>query len=84
MKNEQLSEVIDLLSNLESDYLIPKNIRFKIKTAHSLLLSEEQALSIRVDRSMQELDDVADDPNVPVETKTQLWDLFSKLESIQQ
>jgi uncharacterized protein len=84
MKNEQLSEVIDLLSSLESDYLIPKNIRFKIKNAHSLLLSEDHALSIRVDRSMQELDDVADDPNVPVETKTQLWNLFSKLEAIQQ
>jgi hypothetical protein len=84
MKSEQLSEVIELLSNLESDNLIPKNIRFKIKSAHSLLLCEDQTLSIRVDKSIQELDDVADDPNVPIETKTQLWDLFSKLESIQQ
>jgi len=84
MESEQLREVIELLSNLESDHLIPRNIRYKIKAAHGLLLNDDQALSIRVDRSIQELDDVADDPNVPIETKTQLWDLFSKLESIQQ
>ncbi len=81
---EQLSEVLELLTYLQKDIMIPKNVRNKIKNAHSVLLEENKNLSLRVDRSIQELDDIAEDPNVPIDTKTQLWDLFSKLECIQQ
>jgi len=82
--SEQLSEVLELLVYLQKDIMIPKNVRNKIKNAHSVLLEENKNLSLRVDRSIQELDDVAEDPNIPIDTKTQLWDLFSKLECIQQ
>ncbi len=81
---EQLSEVLELLTYLQKDIMIPKNVRNKIKNAHSVLLEENKNLSLRVDRSIQELDDVAEDPNIPMDTKTRLWDLFSKLEGIQQ
>tara|TARA_Y100000310_G_C20673065_1_gene811357 strand:- start:1629 stop:1889 length:261 start_codon:yes stop_codon:yes gene_type:complete len=81
---EQLLEILDVLSYLQKDIMIPKNVRSKIRNAHSALLEEDKNLYLRVDKSIQELDDIAEDPNIPIDTKTQLWNIFSKLEGIQQ
>ncbi len=81
---EQLSEILETLTHLQKDIMIPRNVRAKIKNAHSVLLDENKNLSLRVDRSIQELDDISEDPNLPIDAKTQLWDIFSKLECIQQ
>ena len=48
------------------------------------LLEDGKTLSVKVDKSIQELDDISDDPHIPIHTKTQIWDLFSKLELIKQ
>jgi uncharacterized protein (UPF0147 family) len=77
-------EVLNVLNHLQKDTMVPKNARAKIKNAHSTLLNEDKSLSLRIDKSIQELDEVAEDPNLPVDTKTQLWNIFSKLECIQQ
>ena len=82
--NYQLSEILNVLNYLQKDVLIPKNVRTKIKKVHNTLLDEDKSLCIRIDKSIQELDEVAEDPNIPMDTKTQLWDIFSKLECIQQ
>ena len=85
MKNElELGEVIELLNELQSDDLIPKNVRSKLKNASFALTEEGKTISLRVDKSIQELDSLSEDPNIPIHTKVQLWDLFSKLECIQQ
>jgi len=82
--NEQLSEILYVLTCLQNDSLIPKNVRLKIKNAHSVLLDEDKNICLRIDKSIQELDEISEDPNLPIDTKTQLWDVFSKLECIQQ
>jgi len=51
----------------------------------NLQLSEkDKNLPLRIDKSIQELDEITEDPNLPIDTKTQLWNIFSKLEGIQQ
>ena len=82
--NNQMDEVLELLTNLQKDIMIPRNVRSKIKNAQSALLEKDKNLYLRIDKSIQELDEVAEDPNLPIDTKTYLWDLFSKLEGIQQ
>ena len=84
MEESQLNEIIELLTNLESDTLIPKNVRTRLKNASSALKEEDKIISLRIDKSIQELDNISEDPNLPIHTKVQIWDLFSKLECIQQ
>jgi len=82
MEEKILLEIMELLSQIENDYGIPRNIRLKIKSACAALETSDKCVSIRVDKSIQELDDISDDPNIPVYARTQIWNIVSKLESI--
>ena len=77
---EMLQVIVEDLSAIEKDATIPKNVRQRIKTAIDLLNGNDKNLSLRIDKSIQELGDVADDPNVPSYTKMQIWSVVSQLE----
>ncbi len=78
---EMLPIIVEDLSSIEKDATIPKNVRLRIKTAIELLNGSDPNLNLRIDKSIQELGDVADDPNVPSYTKMQIWSVVSQLES---
>lgn len=83
MLNEDIfQEIMEGLSTIEKDSSVPKNVRAKIKNA-IILLSDEQEknIGIKIDRSLQELGDVAEDPNIPQHTRMQIWSVVSMLES---
>ncbi len=82
MSDKAIVEIRDILSQIEQDYGIPRNIRIKIKSACIALEEKSKSLAVRIDRSLQELDDISDDPNIPIHTRTQIWSVVSKLESI--
>ena len=82
MKGESVLDVLNSLIQLQEDECVPRNVRCRIANACSALKCEERALSIRVDESIQELDEVSEDINIPVYTRTQIWDIVAKLECI--
>ena len=82
MANEEIIEVLEALSELQCDDCVPKNVRIRLTNAFSALKCEGRSISIRVDESIQELDEIAEDTNVPIYTRTQIWDIVSKLECI--
>jgi uncharacterized protein (UPF0147 family) len=84
MKNEMFAEILELLGELNDDDCTPKVIRLKLREIHNNLLNEEESVSMRVDKSLQGLDDIGEDANMPTHIKTQVWDIVSKLESITQ
>lgn len=73
-------EAVNLLIQIEEDLTVPKNIRNKIREAISILNGEEEE-AIRLDRSLQHLDGMTDDPNVPSYTRAQILNIVSILES---
>ena len=73
---------MDILSQIEEDDTIPKGMRIKIKNAMECL--EKCNESIVVDKAIQELDNIVEDPELPVYAKTQIWNAVSILESRQQ
>ena len=80
--DEKTREVIETLSQIEQDDTVPKNVRDKIRSSISALQASDKSIEVKINRSLQELDDVADDPNVPTFTRTQIWHVVSLLESI--
>jgi len=80
MSSGDLQEVLDGLSLIEKDVSVPKNVRMRIKTAIDLLSTQDSSFSLKVDKSIQELGDVADDPNIPSYTRMQIWSVVSQLE----
>ena len=78
-----LQEVINVLSIIEQDACVPKNVRTKIKSAIESLQNENgRAHELKIDQVLQQLDELNDDPNLPPYTRTQIWNVVSTLESV--
>ena len=79
MKHERIVGAIESLSMIEDDSTVPRNIRIRIKTTMKTL-QEQGDVSIIIDRSLEELSEVADDPNISSYTRMQIWSIVSQLE----
>lgn len=78
-----LQTVIEVLSVIEQDASVPKNVRTKITSAIKSLQDENgKSHEVKIDQILQQLDDLSDDPNLPPYTRTQIWNVVSTLESV--
>ena len=84
MNNEEnkLGEIITALELIEKDQAIPKNVREGVKNSMQVLREDNIKTAVKINRSLQELEELSDNPNIPVYTRTQLWNIVSLLESV--
>ncbi len=79
---ENISQVIELLSAIEGDNTVPKNVRSKVNQAIAFIKDDGNAsFDVLIDRTIQSLDELSNDPNIPTFTRTQIWSVISALES---
>ena len=76
-----MKEIIEILTELEEDNTVPKNVKEKVKIV-SNMLKEEGDVKIKVNKVLHELDEIADDPNLQPYTRTQIWNVVSMLEKV--
>ncbi len=77
-----IGDVIEGLTSIEGDNTVPKNVRVRVKTAIDILTSNnETSMDLKIDKSLEELSNVADDPNLPQHTRMQIWSVVSQLEN---
>jgi len=81
MHEETLQVAMDGLTQIEGDDNLSKSIKIKVKSAMDSLNNKEKVLNLRIDRSLEELESIADDPNLPDYTRMQIWSIVSLLES---
>ena len=75
-----VGDIIEDLKELEGDGTVPKNVKSKLqKTIEALQMDN---ISLGKDKAIQELDEVADDINLQPYTRTQVWNIISRLEKI--
>ena len=79
--NEQMQGILDSLTALLEDPVVPRNVKLKIEAVIKIL-SQDAETSIKVNKALHELDDIAGDSNMQVFTRTQLWNIVSTLESL--
>ena len=60
---------------------IPKNIKIKIKSIINILKGDIE-LSIKINKALNELDEISNDANLEPYTRTQIWNIVSILEKI--
>ncbi|MFW6013647.1 MAG: UPF0147 family protein [Candidatus Nanoarchaeia archaeon] len=82
MPDEQLQSVIEALEELRDDTTVQRNIKNKISQTIQTL-SENEELSIRINKALDELDEISNDNNLHSYTRTQIWNIVSMLEMIQ-
>ncbi len=83
METEQkLKQILDGLGQLAEDTSVPRNIRRGALNARELLLKEEDALDVRAASAIFILDELANDPNIPLHGRTLIWNIISQLETV--
>lgn len=78
-KLQQIAEVMD---QLIEDTSVPRNIRRGAEESKEILLTGEEALDVRISSAISILDDLANDPNIPLHARTLIWNIMSGLETI--
>lgn len=78
-KIENITTGLDML--LE-DSSVPRNIRRASEEIKALLLDTSEAQDVRKARAISTLDDMANDPNIPLHGRTLVWNIMSQLETL--
>jgi len=82
--DEKLKDVCGLMDEIKEDDSIPRNIREGAKECEQLLLESNDELDVRIASSIFKLEELADDPNIPLHGRTLIWNVISRLESIKE
>lgn len=80
--NEVLRQCIEVLDRIINDDSVPKNIRRNADSMKKTLSNDKESPSTRAAMVVSKLDDIGNDPNVPLHTRTLIWGLSSQLETI--
>ncbi|MFW3145721.1 MAG: UPF0147 family protein [Thermoplasmatota archaeon] len=78
-KLEQVSAYLDMLSE---DTSVPRNIRKGAKDSKERLFDNREALDLRCASVVSTLEELSNDPNIPLHARTLIWNATSILESI--
>jgi len=76
-------DVFNMISKIEQDNTVPKNIKIMIQNISIDLKEEEKEIDVRINRALQDLDEISEDNNIPDYIRTQIWSIVSLLESIE-
>ena len=80
--DKKIRQIGEILEQLAEDTSVPKNIRRGAKEAHKVLMNEKDAIDVRTATATHILDELANDPNIPLHGRTLIWNIMSQLETI--
>ncbi|MDI6867165.1 UPF0147 family protein [Methanoculleus sp.] len=80
--DETIQICIQMLQNISEDSTIPRNIRRVADSTKSVLLDASQSIGLRAATAISMIDEVSNDPNMPVHARTRIWELVSQLETV--
>ncbi|MCD6461723.1 MAG: UPF0147 family protein [Thermoplasmata archaeon] len=81
---EKLEQIKAVLDQLAEDTSVPRNIRRGAEEAKRIMENKNEALDVRAAGAISILDELANDPNIPLHGRTLVWNIISQLEAVQQ
>jgi uncharacterized protein (UPF0147 family) len=82
MVDDILRDVSGILKHIMENTTVPRNIRRAADESNKILNKSDKDLTVRVSEVILILDNISNDPNIPVHARTLVWEILSKLESI--
>ena len=79
---ERIKQAIAILESISEDFTTPRNIRRAAKQSIDALMDESLSPAVRAANAISILDEISQDPNMPVPTRTKIWQVISILEGI--
>ncbi len=78
---QQCADIVQALTALKNDDGVPKNVRAKIDEIIGDLNNDTE-LSVRIGKSLHCLDEISEDLNLQSYIRTQIWNVSSMLEKL--
>jgi uncharacterized protein (UPF0147 family) len=75
----RIRQIIEVLDQLSEDTSVPRNIRRGAKESKEILLNTKEALDVRTASASLILDELANDPNIPLHGRTLIWNIINML-----
>lgn len=76
--------IMQLIQQIADDRTVPRNIRTKCEECIEVLKNEKDEVDIKINTVVSIMDEVSNDPNIPMYTRTQIWNIVSALEGMQK
>jgi len=80
--DEKITQICDGLNMISEDNSIPRNIRRGADEVKQILTSGSDPIDLRVASATSILDELANDPNIPLHGRTLIWNIMSRLEEL--
>ena len=77
-----IKQCVEVLERIMSDDTVPRNIRRSTENIKSILLNENDSEAVRASSAISILDEISNDPNIPLHTRTLIWNVASQLETV--
>ncbi len=81
MDVEPISELLDEINN---DRRVPRNIRNVVTEAKKILSDKKTEPAVRINAAISGLEEISVDPNIPIYTRTQIWNILYMLEVLNE
>ena len=79
---KKMKQAMSIMNMVAEDNTTPRNIRRTAKQASDILLDESLSMAARAANAIDILDQISQDPNMPMYTRTRIWNVISVLEGI--
>ncbi len=79
-----LESVLQRMRDMSEKDGVPSNVSDMLERAMDELQDEDREMSVRVNSASSILDQISNDPNIKQHTRTEIWNLASKVESLNE
>ena len=81
---DKIQNLIDYMQNyVVTDTMVPRNIRKAASDAIAELQRKDLENKVKAYSAIELLDEISNDPNMPMHTRTVIWEVLSELEKIE-
>jgi uncharacterized protein (UPF0147 family) len=77
-----LKQCVEVLERIMSDDAVPRNIRRSAESVKSILMDQSVSEAVKAASAISILDEISNDPNIPLHTRTLIWNVASQLETV--
>jgi hypothetical protein len=82
--SDRIQNLIEYMQNyVVADTMVPRNIRKAASDAISQLQRSGVEDKVKAYAAIELLDEISNDPNMPMHTRTVIWEVLSELEKIE-
>ncbi|ASJ01982.1 hypothetical protein A3L09_01250 [Thermococcus profundus] len=81
--SELIQQIVQVLKEqVVQDTVVPRNIRRAAEQAIETLLDESKEPAVRAADAIAILEEISEDPNMPMHTRTIIWEVLGALEQV--